>query len=317
MNDTLLTTAMASFRAMTEAEEELLSAAVAGRQADCSFGKSINPTQSAKWGKRRIVRAELSRWLLSDGSAVKLINPYGLSVRGARIVGRVDLDSMKIAFPVALRFCAVAGGIVLRDAEIRRLDLGGSRVRFIEASGLEVRGDLILSHGFRASQGVSLPTVQINGNFDCTGSTFLGPFNTDGDVRDYALNADGAKVGGDLFLRDRFEAKGCVSLFGADIKLNGDCGRARFANKAGIALYFSKTKIGANLLMRDLHAIGEVRLHGAQVTGNLECQAGRFCNRGGLALLADGLKVGGRAFLSDVIADGEVSLYGASINGEL
>ena len=52
----------------------------------------------------------------------------------------------------------------------------------------------------------------------------------------YALAADGAEIGGEVFLREGFSADGAVSLRGAKIGAELACLSATLANEADIAL---------------------------------------------------------------------------------
>ena len=83
---------------------------------------------------------------------------------------------------------------------------------------------------------------------ECTGATFSNP---KGD----ALNADGLKTAGDVFLRDGFRAEG--ELLGADIGGNLECTGATFSNPKGEALNADRLKTAGSVFLRDgFHAEG-------------------------------------------------------------
>ena len=134
-----------------------------------------------------------------------------------------------------------------------------------------------------------------------------------------ALNAEGAKVGGCVFLCNGFRAEGDVRLVGADIGVSLDCHDGKFVNRDGNALVADRVKVaGSVFLGNGFSAQGEVRLLDVGIGSNLDCDGGEFVKPGGRALSADGLKVGGDVFLRHgLIADGGVRLIGADIGGSL
>ncbi|PQO22550.1 hypothetical protein C2I36_12390 [Rhodobacteraceae bacterium WD3A24] len=137
------------------------------------------------------------------------------------------------------------------------------------------------------------------------------------------LNAQGAQVDGDVFLRTGptdtpFHATGEVRLPGARIGGQLGCG-GRIENAGGDALNAQRAEVsGGVFLQDDFHAMGEVSLSGARIGGQLDCEGGHFENEGRDALNAQGAKVAGDVFLrSGFHAAGEVSLSGARISGQL
>ncbi len=147
------------------------------------------------------------------------------------------------------------------------------------------------------------------------------------------IEADGARVTGNLFLREGFHAEGEVRLLGAEIGGSLACEHGTFKNPAqkdiegsGKALSADRMKVTGSVFLRDgFHAEGEVRLLGAEIGGDLNCVRGTFKNPAqkdvegsGDALSADGIKVRGDVFLNDGFhAEGEVRLLGAEIGGVL
>ncbi len=144
-----------------------------------------------------------------------------------------------------------------------------------------------------------------------------------------AIDADGLKLEGSLFLRNGFHAEGEVRLLGATIGGNLDAEGGTFKNLNGKALSADSARIGGSVFMRqelnaegkvqnEFTAEGEVRLPGATIGGDLEATGGRFKNSNGDALIADRIKVTGGVFLGDGFhAEGEVRLLGAAIGGVL
>jgi hypothetical protein len=134
-----------------------------------------------------------------------------------------------------------------------------------------------------------------------------------------SLMAQGAKVNGDVFLRNGFHATGEVSLSGASIGGQLVCSESRFDNAGDDALNAEGVQVtGAVFLNDGFHATGRVSLSGASIGGQLTCTKGRFDHPTGDALNAQGVQVTGDVFLNRGFhATGEVSLSGASIGGWL
>jgi len=175
------------------------------------------------------------------------------------------------------------------------------------ADGVEIKGSVFFSNGFKAEGGVSLLGAKIGGNLDCDDAQFL---NSNGD----AFSADGVGIKGDAFLRT-FKAEGEVRLLGATIGGSLNCNGAQFLNSNGDAFSADGVEIKGDALLRNgFKAEGEVRLLGATIGGNLECDGAQFLNSKGRAFNADGVEIKVSAFLRNKFnAEGAVSLVGATI----
>ena len=67
-----------------------------------------DPKGAALWDHQREIRAELIRWLCVDPNAIKLIQPDGISVIGASVVGSLNLDYVHPPFGVRLVRSSIA-----------------------------------------------------------------------------------------------------------------------------------------------------------------------------------------------------------------
>ena len=213
----------------------------------------------------------------------------------------------------------ITGNLECSSARLNDADRNGNA---LIADGINIGGNAFLNQQFTAGGALSLVGADISSNLDC-GSARLDRENTDGNV----LNADGLKVGGDLFLNQEFTAAGALSLIGADIGGNLECSGARLnrANDDRYALVADVLKVGDDVnLDSGFTAAGALSLIGADIGGNLDC-SGAQLNRAdadGNALIADTLKVGHDLFLSalpdlEFIAAGGIWLLGADIGGNL
>ncbi|MFQ5508535.1 MAG: hypothetical protein ACE5FN_04265 [Leptospirillia bacterium] len=305
----------ARFDDLTAPEEAMLRGAAEGEIAVFANGPNspdANPENAAEWGPERTVRAEVMRWLCTDREAVKWVDPTGIQLWAAKVVGQIDLRHAEVPFPLSLKHCALPDGFNLQDATLPGLYLDGSHTGPINADRMRVVGGVHLRNGFSAHGAVRLPGASIGGNLDCSGGVFN---NKKGD----ALSADGLKVNGDMSLDDGFSAHGAVRLLGASIGGDLACRGGTFNNGEGDALSADRLKVNGDIFLNNgFSAHGAVRLLGASIGGNLACRGGTFNNKKGDALSADGLKVNRDMFLDDGFsAHGAVRLPGASIGGNL
>jgi len=316
VND-LLTLARARFGSLSQAELKLLRAAPRGEVAQCGPSDrdddpANDPAKADAWGPEREIRAELVRWLAINRDAAARVDPRGIQVHAAMVVGPLDLSFADVPFPLAFTRCRLTAEADLTCARIPALHLVGTWTRAITADGVIVQGNVLLRGGFSAEGEVRLLGAQIGGPLDCSGGTFKNP---DGK----ALNADGVHVHGDVFLREGFSAEGGVRLLGAQIGGDLDCDGGTFKNPGGRALNADGVNVqGSVFLSEGFSAEGEVRLLGAQIGGQLSCIGGTFKNPGKDELSADGVNVQGDVFLSEGFgAEGKVRLVGAQIGGDL
>jgi hypothetical protein len=195
----------------------LLGADVSG-DLDCSKGSFNNPRQIALTLDRAQVRGTV---FLNDG-----FNALGeVRLLGSDISGDLDCGNGCFNNPC-------------HDA--------------LTADSVKVGRNVILGNGFSAKGEVRLLGADIGLNLDCAG----GNFDDSGQnavsahctkVREHnALSADGAKVGGDVVLKDDFSAKGKVRLTGVDIK--GDLSLTN-ANLTGTVLAAQRTRVRGTLFI--------------------------------------------------------------------
>jgi hypothetical protein len=159
---------------------------------------------------RPVVRAEFLRWLAADPEAAPHIDPQGLRVYGATITGKLDLGDCHVRSTLDFRSCTFQGEMILRFAETRGiLIFNSSLAQGIRADGVAIHGAFFLRR--TESEGeIRLLSAEITGDFSCSGAKLKG--------KDDALSADGARIGGNVFLDKSFESEGEVRLLGAEIE---------------------------------------------------------------------------------------------------
>jgi hypothetical protein len=324
--------ARAKFGSLSEAEENLVRAVPLGKIANCApraaTGKAITSDSCEEWGPQRQVRAGLIRWLCVDASAKSLIDPLGIQLWGAAVVGWLDLSFAKIAFPLAMIGCRLAEDINVQAAEVPDLNLSNTSVPGVEASGLQVKANVFLRNGFISTGEVRLLGARIGGDLDCRNACFRSSAPPGIPGGGFALSADRVEVGNGVFLNGGFRAEGEVRFPGARIRGSFSCSGGSFINpptteaRGTCALGLDGIVVGGDLsLGPEFNAEGEVRLLGAQIGGNLDCNGAKFSNpqradvaESGRALSADGVIVKECVFFTDSFqVHGDVTLLGAHV----
>jgi predicted acyltransferase (DUF342 family) len=310
----LLDLAKERFGDLTKAEQALFVTSAIGKVADLRgpTKKDNDPNNADKWPESRSIRAECIEWLCTDLKAVDLVNDKGITIKGVRIDGELDLMFAKINFPLYFENSAFPQVICLLYAEIPALSLITTHTSRIVADGLKVKGSVFLRNGFKAEGEVRLVAATIGGHFGCNNSQFI---NREG----YAIRAGQLNVGGNVRFSGGFRAEGEVQLVNARIAGNLQCDHSWFINPNGDTFNADGLNVDGTVFLRDgFKSEGEVRLLGATIGGGLSCAKARFINPGKRCFNAGGLNVGSGIFLSDGFeANGEVSIKSARIGGNI
>jgi hypothetical protein len=261
------------------------------------------------------IRPEFLRWLATDKDAAPLIDPKGLRVYGYTIPGNLDLEECKIPVTLDFRHCTIEGRTILLSAETRGIYLFDSSCKEgILASGANIRGPLFLK-GSNFSGEITLRSAKITGQLNCGGAKLSVPEDTN------ALTADGAEIGGGVFLNKQFESTGEIRFLGAKITGTLDCGSAKLSVAEGTyALSADGAEIGGDVFLRwHFESTGTIRFLGAKITGDLDCSGAMLSVKEGTkALSADGAEIDGSVFLDKHFeSTGTICFHGAKITGQL
>ncbi len=275
----LVKLAQAKFRALTRAERALLEFADVGNVERGEFavaGISANPADPSndpahadKWDMQRNIRAGLIRWMSVYPDAIRLIDPQGIRVLGARITGTLDLSQVHVPFGITLRNCAIPEAMELSSAEISSLDLSGSYTGSIHAEGINVTHQLTLAYGFHMTGIVYLQDSTLGGfgavdghfKYAAEPGDYLAPYRV-------VLNLLYANIKGTAYLLYGFEADGGVSLFQA--KIGGDlaCDSGHFFNPGNVAFEASSAEIAGNVFLTTAQVSQNAVAHGGSVKVN-------------------------------------------------
>lgn len=214
------------------------------------------------------------------------LDPAGLQVDGARIVGRLDLSDVVSKRPLVLRNCTSELPVVLDRAQFSHLDLTGLRAPSVRSWGLSVDHDLRLS-GAKLEAGEGL-----------------------------AFNGRRMRIGGSVYLDEGFHSRGEVLLNSSRIAGVVMCRRSRLE----AALHLVDVQVGdAVFLSEDFHVISDgrhaaVRMRGARIEGQLVLREGRFSSPE-VALDLRYVRVGKDLLMPFGGIDGRVQLEGLTYEG--
>lgn len=243
---------------VTEVESRLVEFAQAGELLDVSAAPEPD------------IRAAVIRDLLC-GSGADALDPRGVRLRGARILGRLNLTDVRAPAPLVLQDCAFEERAVFNRAHLPHLDLSGSALPALEA------GDLVCEHD------VQLRSIRCE-QLHLIGARVTGQLSLDGaDLQageDPALNAERMTVGNGLFLTKNFRAssanvRGTLCFLGASITGPFELDSAKLDATHGPALNADWMSVTGSVFLNqgftassNCHR-GTLRMHGATITGQL------------------------------------------------
>ncbi|GGO18885.1 hypothetical protein [Micromonospora parathelypteridis] len=317
------------------AEQRLIESVARGEVLDLVGDRPVDEEAMRSWGDDHAISASVIRELVR-GRLVSEPDPHGLRLRGARIVGRIDLENVTSDLALELRDCLLPDGVNLRNARLSAVALSGCRIEqapdsadaALEATRCAAWAlslDRSTVSADAAAGAIRLAAARV-GTLDCRGARWA---NSTGP----ALDADGLTVDQSVFLNDGFTAtspsvRGTVRLLGAHIGGQLNCGGARLENTVGPALNADNLRADQDVLLShgfsatSASAQGTIRLISAHI-GSLSAGGARLTNTAGPVLDADGLTVDrdvalDRGFTaSSASAWGAVGLAGAHIGGLL
>ena len=316
-----------SLSEISSSEPALIDALASGCVVECS--KLSVEQLAATENPRYIIRAELLRELVLGRSGERL-DPLGVRVHGARIIGTLDLTHVPAAVGIELRGCVFERPVLMVSARLPWLTLAGSHLCALDCDGLQVEGDVRLGDGFTATGqsdygAVRLLGAHIKGQLNLNGARLTNETGP-------ALIGDGLHVDGDVFgggfIATGHGELGAVRLPGAHIIGQLNFNGAELANQAGPALIGDGLHVDGGLVLAEgftasgHYERGAVRLPGAHISGQLNLDGAMLVNPAGPALIGDHLEVDGGVYLDGFTAtghgeDGVVRLPDAHITGQL
>jgi hypothetical protein len=153
------------------------------------------------------------------------LDPRGLLIRGAVIMGQLDLDGVHCGVPVRLIECRFAEPVLARGAHLSLLSLAGSQL-----PGLRARG------------------IHVSGWLNCGGARMTNETGA-------AVGIDNARIDGGVLLNDGFVAEGrgghgVVRMVDAQVGSQVDLSDATLTNPTGPTLVANRMTVSGDLFMR-------------------------------------------------------------------
>ena len=298
---------------LTVPEHRVRCAILHGATADFCVGQPTedDPSLGAAWGADRSVRAEILSELVMAARTGDSGRSPALRVRGARVIGTLDLETASLSCMLLLRDCFFDQVIHLAEARAPTMRMTGCHVVGLDASRFETQGDLQLDAGFTAREGICLVGAKIGGQLDLSGAVLgsgAGP----------ALDADGMTVERGALFGSGFTSRGEVRLVGARLSGQVTFAGAKMSHEDGSALNADGVTVEQDLYLGDgFTARGEVRLVGARVKGQLVLDGAELVNPEANALDCDKLNAAIGVSCRGLDARGSIRLLGAHISGPL
>lgn len=227
------------------------------------------------------VRGEFIRALLLDQIDRTKLNEKGVRLKGARIIGVLDLQGCVCGHDVMLSQCLFDRAPSFLNARMRGLVLNGCILPGMTADNAQFDGSVYLRSGFESSEEISMPGARILGDFQICdarlsgkgraslfaaslrvdGSVFLGDYPYDDVESD--LRSDGSVIFLSAKIAQDFYARNCAispqkQMFERAITLDGE------DSSAPSALSLARADVGGVLhMVQNQISGGSVNLSGA------------------------------------------------------
>lgn len=263
---------------LSEAEERLWDAFRFGRQVEYWFGESL--------------RAEVIAALALGAAPAVPGRTAGVRIRGATVVGELDLRHGDVEVPLTMLHCRFAGAVRLEESTTRSLDLTGSRLLRICATGAHIRGTFTLTR------------AEITGGGD--GVAPLQRMTVDTDLICRSLRCAGR-----------------LALTGARIGSVLDLSRVELRNPGSVAVTLQSATVVGTAYFDHARVEGHVRMAGLTVGGMLTLAGTELRtpptegSRANQSLTADALTVAGNLEFDRLVAAAQLDLTGARVGGRL
>jgi hypothetical protein len=262
----------------------------------------------------------------TDIALIKCVLSGGLYANQLELCWNLQLSGSEVGRGVALAGAKIGGRLFMNDTTLAATTVGsGVAGTAFDADGAQVSGD-VLCRAISSVGEIRLLGTKIGGLLYMEGAT-LKAATGEGLEAKRAFNADGAKIGGDLFY-DGMSSVGEIRLLGA--KIGGQLSLKKATLKAvagdvvnGGAFNADGIEVSRSLVCDEVSSEGEMRIPGATIGGQLSMDNATLGAMAGedevaeAAFNADGVEVSGGMFCRETSSTGEVRLLGARIGVQL
>lgn len=273
---------------LTPAERRVWEAFPRGDGVDFREDPDEDATDGASWGPDRTVRADVLAFLLlrvvpADGQIP------GMNVRGARIIGKLNLKYADIEHAIRLRACWFERKPILYGARLRIVALNDSALPGLTASTVSVDIALKLSC-CRITGPVRLAGARIAGGLFLQKAVFGTPGPAE-EGQEAALQFNHADIGTDV-IANELTVHGQTRINGATVGGQINLNNARLLAPGGIALHAETLTVGTDVRARSLESQGMFNLTGSRIPGQLYLADARLVHPAGVALRASSCAIG-------------------------
>jgi hypothetical protein len=296
---------------LSAAEQAVWSAFPTGAAVDLRTGDpdADDPAGGHVWSDARVVRAEVIAALLLGVQPVEAGHIPVVSLKGARISGRLVLAFARIDTTLLLQDCYFEQRPDLYFAALGFMSMQQSIVPGLVGSNLRVDGHLRMT-GCSFTGEVALRGAKIAGGLLLDGAQ-MRP------AGGFALDADRVEVAGDVLLDGGFSAQGEVRLSNARLGGSLALADAEISARERPALSADNVRIEGSIHAYRAQIEGQIRLQHASLKGGLFLSGARLSNPDGPAILGARLDAEEGLFLDHLSCDGEVQLSHARIGRTL
>lgn len=240
------------------------------------------------------VRAVVIRDLLR-GKYTDQPDPRGVRLRGARILGELDLADVRTEIPLTLQDCSHDEPLSLTRAHLPHLDLSGSTFPALEAADFVCEHDLQLSNV--RSQRLHLVGANVSGQVNLTDARLCASSTP-------ALNSERITIGNGLFLTDSVgsssSTRGTFCFLGATVAGPFELDGTRLQCANGPALNADWLTVTGSMFLNEGFTAGSdcergtIRFQGVSVTGQLNLNDASLSNstNDGPGLVVIGARIG-------------------------
>lgn len=287
--------------ALTPAERHLVTCCKAGE--GCILGDGTRPDAPSP---ERTIRADLLRYLILGGCEACRIDNLGVQLVGAFVNGTLDISFGQAQYPTSLRNCHFTSQIVAFQSRLKFLNLIGSKLPGLFAHGASVEHSIVLQHAVVNGE-ICLLDAHIGEKLECSHTIICDP-----ECR--AIDAQGARIRGGIFLNKNPTIHGEINLVGSKIGGCIVCEYSKFFNEIWISFNLQRASILGDVYVRHTEVEGTINLSSANIMGDLECVSAEFSKANGRAFIAQGLDVTGAFCWRGIeVKTGTVSLASAHV----
>ena len=120
------------------------------------------------------IRGSLLEDIIRGNQRTSIIPDKDLIIKGAFIIGDIDLCGCTIEKPIVFQQCKILGVLNFSKAKIIELILKGTLVEELNIGEINCLGNIILSYGFKTLHSVFAQGAKIGGQLGCSGGEFYG-----------------------------------------------------------------------------------------------------------------------------------------------